>query len=178
MPKVRCTSALLIDDVDLAADGARKLGHLPAVGEVQRHERHLRQRRDVVQAVAHLLPGLGVADPDDVGAGLHQRTHDGLAGLGLAVGHQRLAELGVAGHFSEHLVVGHVGTPFIRKTNENGLARAVEPGADTHARGRVADFTVQVDHERRAGVQVHQAQPPRQPLAEEQVVAVMQRGAA
>eukprot|EP01136_Pigoraptor_vietnamica_P035479 Opistho-1_new@100762 len=165
-------------DVDLAADGTGQLGHLAAVGEVQRHERDLRQRRDVIEPVAHLLPGLGMADPDDVGAGLHQRAHEGLARLGLAVGHQHLAELGVAGHFAQHLVVGHVGTPFSRKSNEDGLAGAVEPGADTHARGRIADLAVQVDHERGAGIQVHQAQPPGQPLAKEQVVAVVQRGAA
>ena len=83
-----------------------------------------------------------MADPDDVGAGLHQRTHDGLPDLGLAVGHQRLAELRVAGHLSQHLVVGHMGTPFVRKSNEDGLPRAVQPRADAHPRGRLAHLAV------------------------------------
>ena len=41
--------------------------------------------------------------------------------------------------------------------------------------GALADLAVQVHDQRRPVVEVHEAEPPRQPLAEEQVVAVVQR---
>ena len=119
-----------------------------------------------------------MADPDDVGAGLDQRAHHRLAHLGLAVGDQHLAEFGVARHLAEHLVVSHVGAPFVRKSNENGLSGPVEARAHAHALRRLADLAVQVHHQRRAGIEVHEAEAPRQPLAKEQVVAVVQRGGA
>ena len=177
MPKVRCTSALLITMSTLPPiSPASSLTERPLV-------RSSGTSVTCGSAVMSsrppsLLPRLGMADPDDVGAGLDQRRTMRLADRGLAVGHQHLAELRVAGHLAQHLVVGHVGAPFVRKSNQHGLAGAVEPGADAHARRRIADLAVQVDHQRRAGIEMHQAQPPGQPLAEEQVVAVVQRGAA
>jgi hypothetical protein len=69
MPKARCTSAFVDDDVDLAADLAGELADRPAVGEVERHQRHL------AQAVMSSRPGSffhGSAwpSPDDLGARL------------------------------------------------------------------------------------------------------------
>ncbi len=55
---------------------------------------------------------------------------------------------------------------------------AIEHGPHADPGGRRADVAVQVDDQRRAGIQVHQTQAPRQPLAKEQVVAVVQRGLA
>ena len=120
------------DDVDLAADLPRQLGHRAAVGQVERHQRHLRQRRDVVEP-RQLLPWLGMADPDDLGAGLHQRLDQRLADLGLAVGDEDLAELGVAGHLAQHLVVGHVFALLGRKSDQHRGAGAVEARADVDA---------------------------------------------
>ena len=42
--------------------------------------------------------------------------------------------------------------------------------------GALADLAVQVDDQRRPGVELHQPQPPRQAFAKEQVVAVVKRG--
>ena len=48
-------------DVDLAADLAGQLDDGALVAHVQRHQCHLGQRGDLVQA-GRLLPGLGMAD--------------------------------------------------------------------------------------------------------------------
>ena len=134
-----------------------------------------------------LLPRLGMADPDDLGAGLHQRLDERLADLGLAVGDEDLPELRVAGHLAQHLVVGHVFALLGRKSDQHRGAGAVEARADVdahrgwrgvgHARRR-RHVAVQVDDHRRPGVEAHQAEPPRQPLAVERVVAVVQHGLA
>ena len=107
--------------------------------------------RDVVEP-GQLLPRLGVADPDDLGAGLDQRLDERLADLGLAVGDEDLAELRVAGHLAQHLVVGHVFALLGRKSDQHRGAGAVEPRADVdahrvHARRRAAAAT----RRRRAG---------------------------
>src|SRR5690606_20337751 len=57
-------------------------------------------------------------------------------------------------------------------TDQHGLSRAVEARADAHARRRIADPAVQVNDHRWPGVELHDADPPRQALAKEQVVAV------
>ena len=121
-------------DVDLAADLAGQLADRAPVGEVERHQRHLRQGSDVVEA-GPFLPRLGVADPHDLGPGLHQRLDQRLADLGLAVGDENLAELRVAGHLAQHLVVSHVRCLLRRKSDQHRGAGAVETRADTDARG-------------------------------------------
>ena len=56
-------------------------------------------------------------------------------------------------------------------------ARSSRAPTLTRAR-RVGHVAMQMQHQRGAGIQPHQAQPPGQALAEEQVVAVGQRGLA
>ena len=107
--------------------------------------------------------------------------HERLADRGLAVGDQHLAELRVAGHLAQHPVVGHV-FALLRSGNpiSTACAGAVEPRADAAPRvGRArrtspCRCTITVGPASR----LHQAQPPRQALAEEQVVAVVQHGLA
>ena len=158
-----------------------QFGHGAAVRQVERHQRHLRQRADVVET-RQLLPRLGMADPDDLGAGLHQRLDQRLADLGLAVGDEDLPELGVAGHLAQHLVVGHVFALLGRKSDQHRGAGAIKARADVDAHRlrvlRRRDVAVQMDDHRRPGVEPHQAQPPRQPLAIERVVAVVEHGLA
>lgn len=64
------------------------------------------------------------------------------------------------------------------KSDQHRLAGAVEPRADLDARGGVGHVAMQMQHQRGASIQPHQAQPPGQAFAEEQVVAVRQRGLA
>ena len=119
-----------------------------------------------------------MADPDQVGAGLHQRLDQRLADGGFAVADQHLAEPGVAAHLAQHRVVGHVGGLRFGESDQHRLAGAVEPRADLDARGGIGHVAMQMQHQRGAGIQPYQAQAPGQALAEEEVVAVGQCGLA
>ena len=88
------------DDVDLAADLARKLHDRLRIGEVERHERDLRQGSQLVGA-GKLLPGLRLADPDELGPGGGELLDDGAADRALALGHQDLAPARVARHLAQ-----------------------------------------------------------------------------
>ena len=94
---------------------------------------------------------------------------------GLAVGDQHLAELRVAGHFAQHPVVRHVCAPFVRKSDQHRLSGAVEPGADATRAGASPTSPCRCTISVGPASRCTRPEPPRQALAEEQVVAVMQR---
>ena len=176
-PCVRCTSALLMTMSTLPAMApASSLTERPLV-------RSSGTSVTCGSAAMASKPGSffhGSAWPTQIrsapafASALHQRLADG----GLAVGDQHLAELRVAAHLAQHRVVGHVRSLLVGEGDQHRLAGAVQPRADLDARGRVGHVAMQVQHQRGAGIQPHQAQPPGQALAEEQVVAVGQRGLA
>jgi hypothetical protein len=165
-------------DVNLATDLAGQRLHRAAVGEIQRHQRHRRQRGDRVEPAAVLLPRLGVANPDQLNAGVGEFAHQGLADRGHAVGDKHFAQLGVADHLAQHGIVGHVVGFLLGQCDQDGLSGTVEPGGNAHARGGATcqrrRGAGQVNHQRGTRVKLHQPQPPRQPLAKKQVVAVVQ----
>ena len=158
----------------LRAELAGGLLHRARIGDVQRHQRHLRQFPELGEP-RELLPGFCVPHPHQVGAGADERAHERLADRGLAVGDQHLAELRIAGHFPQLSVVCHVGYVLIRKTNEHAHAGLIEPRAHPHARRRCAHVAVQVHDDGRAGIELHHAEPPGHALAKEDVVAVAQQ---
>jgi hypothetical protein len=122
-----------------------------------------------------LLPRLGMADPDRVGAGGGKRTNERLADRGLAVGDQHLAEFGIAGHLAQLSIVGHVRYVLIGKTHQHCHSGPVQPCADPHARRWIPDVAVQMCYDGRAAVEPDQPEPPRHALAEVEIVAVTQQ---
>jgi hypothetical protein len=169
------------DDVDLAADLSGQSLHRAAVGEIQRHQRDGRQRRQRRQPAAVLLPRFGVAHPDQFGARLCEGAHQRLPERRHAIGHQHLALSRIVAHLAQDRIVSHR-LPILRSgCNQHRLASAVEPRGHPHRRlraiARHLHIAMQVHHQRRAGVELDQPETPRQALAKEQVVAVVQRGA-
>jgi hypothetical protein len=57
--------------------------------------------------------------------------------------------------------------PLFRHGDEHRLARPIERGDDTHPARCGADIVVHVSHYVDAGVEPHDADAPRQPLAKE-----------
>src|SRR6267378_3656518 len=77
---------------------------------------------------------------------------------------------------SAFTIVCHVGSLLLGKRHEHRLPGTVKPGGHAHSRGRRRHAAMQVRHHCRAAVEVHEAEAPRQPFAEEQVVAVVKHG--
>ena len=122
-----------------------------------------------------LLPRLGIARPNQIGArrddGLDQR----LAERGLGVGDQDLAEFRIAGHFAKLAIVGHVRGILLRDRDQGRLSGAVEIGDDAHARRRRRAVAMQMGDEDRSAIELDHAEPPRHALAIEQLVAVVEQ---
>ena len=120
----------------MAADLARKFAHRAAVGDVERHDGHLRQ---IAQLRRPAIFFHGSASPIQIGSApaAAKRAHDGLADRRLAVGDQDFALPRIAGHFAQFRIVGQVGPPVCRHRDQHGLPGAVERGFDAHAAWRV-----------------------------------------
>ena len=160
----------------LAADLAGQGGDRALIAQVEWQHGHLRDRGQLGQA-RQLLPRFGMAHPHDVRTRLDQGPHQGLTHRGFAVGDQGLAELGVAAHFAQHFVVGHVLALFLWKTYQHRLARTVQTRTHPNPARGLGDLAVQVHHHRWPRIQRHHAQAPGQALAEKQIIAVVQGGA-
>src|SRR4029077_21119528 len=117
-----------------------------------------------------LFPGLAMADPNDVRAGLRERFHQGLAERGLAVGDEHLALLRVAGEFAQLPVVCHIGAFLWGKGGDYRLPGAVEHRPNAHA---LFDSFMEMSHYRRPAIELHQAETPRQAFAEKKILAVV-----
>ena len=169
---VRAVMLGIVDqDVDLAADLGGKLLYRSLIGEVERQQRHLRQCGERIEARG-TLPRLGLPDPHDVRTRIDQSTGKRLAHGGSTIGDQGLAKLRVAGHLAQLSVVGHVRHVLFRKPHQHRHPRLVEAGVHANARGRRRHVAMQMHHHRRSGIEPHHSETPRQPLAEEYVVAV------
>ena len=164
------------DDVHLATDLASQGGDRALIAQVEWQHGHLWDRSQLSQA-RQLLPRFGMAHPHDVRTRFDQGAHQGLTHRGFAVGDQGLAELGVAAHFAQHFVVGHVLALFLWKTYQHRLARTVQTRTHPNPAGGLGDLAVQVHHHRWPRIQRHHAQAPGQALAKKQIIAVVQGGA-
>ena len=128
-------------DIDLGADLAGQLAHRTAVGYVERNKFRLRQLAQRLEA-GKLLPRLGFADPDQLGAGRGERPRDGLAGRGLAVGDEDFPRPRIAGEFAHLGILRQIGCSVLGQRHQHALARAVERRRDAHAAWRGADALV------------------------------------
>ena len=153
----------------LPAISAASLSHVFRVGYVERHERHLGNLLELVEA-RKLFPWLGVAHPDDLGPAFRKSLDERLAHGGFAVRDEDLAVPRVAGELAQLPIVCHIAILLLRQGDDDRL-----PGAVEHRSTRTFPFDggVQVGHHRRAAIELDQSQAPRQALAEEKVVAVM-----
>ena len=154
------------DNVDLAADFTGKIAHRAAVGHVQRYNRSLRQFAQCRQA-GIFLPRFCLADPNQIRAGGRQGAYDRLPQRRLAIGHQRFAETGIAGHLTQLGIFRQLVPPLLGNRDEGRLPRPVERCFDTNPARRRADTGVDVGDHIDAGVQPNDADAPGQTLAEE-----------
>src|SRR5260221_8404513 len=118
-----------------------------------------------------------MADPDEVRAGGGERFDERLAGGRLAVGDEHLAELRVAGECAKLAIIRHVcllRRGSIGKRDKHGLAGTIELDVRYHLARRLPDALMHVRHDRRAAVELHEPKPPRQALAKEKIVAMVQ----
>jgi hypothetical protein len=160
-------------DVDLGADLGRHFTHILRIGEVKGQEGDLRDLRQLVESL-ELLPGLRVPDPDQIRLRFREGVDQGLPERRLAVGDEHLAELRIAGEFAQLPVVSHVDLLFGQR-REDCLSRAIEhrPHFDF-----LLYRLVQMRHDRRSAIELHQSKTPGKPLAEEEVVAMVKDGAS
>ena len=144
------------------------------IGEVERHQRDLRQRRKPIEP-GRFLPRLGITGPNQIGAGFDDCFDERLPHRRLGVRDQNLAEFWIAGHFTKLAVVGHVRGVLLRHCDQRRLAGAVDVGMDANPRRRTRAIAVQMrDHDWTA-IEPDHAEPPRHALAIEQLIAVVQR---
>ena len=66
-------------------------------------------------------------------------------------------------------------TSLLWESNQYRLARSVKPRPHPHPLRRRTDLVVQMDDHGWSGIELYDAQPPGQPLAEKKIIAVMQR---
>src|SRR5712692_204575 len=115
-------------------------------------------------------------DTDQIRSCLYKRIYQRLPYGGLAVGDEHLAEFRVAGELAQLPVVCHVRSLLLGKCDQHRLPGAVEHRSYTYSCRRFFNRPMKMGHHGRAAVEPRQSQPPRQPLAKEQIIAVMQDG--
>ena len=96
------------------------------------------------------LPGLGFADPDQVGARRRERAHHRLAERGLAVGDQDFSPARIAGHFAQLRIVSQIGLPPSGTATSTAWPARSSCRFDAHARTAPRRRAVQIgDHDSR-----------------------------
>src|SRR5712692_1271593 len=113
-------------------------------------------------------------DTDQIRSCLYKRIYQRLPDGGLAVGDEHLAEFRVAGELAQLRVVCHVRSLLLWKPDQHRLSGAVEHRSYANPCRGLFDGTMKVGDHRRAAVEPRESQPPGQPLAEEQIVAMVQ----
>ena len=161
-------------DVDLGTDFGRKLLHRPRIGDIQRNQGDLRQRRQLGKARVP-LPWFGVPDPDQVRARRSQRARQRLPYGTLSISYKDFSKLRVAGHFTQLPVICHVRYFLIGKCHEHRHSRSIQFRANQNAARRRVHVAVQMHDHCRATIQPHHAQSPRNAFAEKEIVTVSQQ---
>ena len=163
------------EDIDAAADLAGKIFDGARIGEIERHQRNLLgELRQAIEA-RRLFPRLGIAGPDQVGAGSDDGFDQRLSERRFGVGNQDFAEFRIAGHFAKLAIVGHVRGILLRNCDKRRLPCFVEAGDDVHARRRRRAIAMQMGDHDRSAIELDHAEPPRHAFAVKQFVAVMQQ---
>src|SRR5579863_1786215 len=163
------------EDIDFATDLAGEFAHRGAVGDVERHRCRLRYLAQLWQT-RDLLPRLGFAHPNRLGAGVRQSAHDRLTGCRLAVGDQDFSSTRIARHLTQFRVGGQVGPPVWGYGEQYGLAGAVQCRFDANAARRGGDALVQINDKIGAAVEADHSDAPGKALAEIKLLRGMQDG--
>jgi hypothetical protein len=162
------------DDVDLAADLASQGLDGALVRHVERDNGHAGQVAKLGEA-RHDLPGLRLADPDQLRPGRGERPHGRLPGCRLAVRDQDLAAAGIAGQVAELGVIGQRNVSIGRKGDDDRLARPIERRHEPDRRRRGRQAGMQEGHDVDPWLDVDQADAPGRAFTEIEFLRVAQQ---